>query len=159
MRKLKLYLDTSVISHLFAEDVPDKMQDTLDFWEDLKSGKYEIIISTLVLEEINKSSEPKRANMLLALEDINYKTVPLDLEIEKIAREIVNRGILTEKSLDDCRHIATAVVEDCSFIISWNFKHIVKRKTISGVREITISKNHRSMDIYSPTIFLDREEL
>jgi len=28
MRKLRLYLDTSVISHLFADDTPEKMQRT-----------------------------------------------------------------------------------------------------------------------------------
>lgn len=29
MKKLKIYLDTSVISYLLAEDAPDKMADTL----------------------------------------------------------------------------------------------------------------------------------
>ena len=28
MKKLEIYLDTSVISHLFANDTPEKMQDT-----------------------------------------------------------------------------------------------------------------------------------
>lgn len=28
MRKSKVYLDTSVISHLLQEDVPEKMKDT-----------------------------------------------------------------------------------------------------------------------------------
>lgn len=30
MRKLKVYLDTSVISHLQQEDVPEKMRETLE---------------------------------------------------------------------------------------------------------------------------------
>lgn len=29
MRQLKIFLDTSVISHLMQEDVPEKMADTL----------------------------------------------------------------------------------------------------------------------------------
>ncbi|GBR76284.1 hypothetical protein NO2_0856 [Candidatus Termititenax persephonae] len=34
MRKLlKIYLDTSVISHLDANDVPEKMSDTRKFWD------------------------------------------------------------------------------------------------------------------------------
>ncbi len=28
MGKLRVYLDTSVVSHLFQEDVPEKMADT-----------------------------------------------------------------------------------------------------------------------------------
>lgn len=35
-RKLKVYLDTSVISHLMQEDVPDKMEDTRKLWEMLE---------------------------------------------------------------------------------------------------------------------------
>lgn len=32
-RKLKVYLDTSVISHLLQEDVPEKMADTQQLWK------------------------------------------------------------------------------------------------------------------------------
>ncbi|MDR2728921.1 MAG: hypothetical protein LBB56_07290 [Chitinispirillales bacterium] len=46
MRKLKLYLDTSVISHLFAEDTPEKMADTNGLWQDFIDGKYEVFVST-----------------------------------------------------------------------------------------------------------------
>ena len=28
LKKIKIYLDTSVISHLFADDAPDKMTET-----------------------------------------------------------------------------------------------------------------------------------
>jgi len=45
MKKLKIYLDTSVISHLQHEDTPGKMRDTLLFWDELKTGKYEVVIS------------------------------------------------------------------------------------------------------------------
>lgn len=35
-RKLKVYLDTSVISHLMQEDVPEKMADTRKLWKCFK---------------------------------------------------------------------------------------------------------------------------
>lgn len=38
MRKLKVYLDTSVISHLLQEDVPEKMADTRQLWEMFKDS-------------------------------------------------------------------------------------------------------------------------
>ena len=49
MRKLRVYLDTSVISHLEQEDVPEKMEQTRKVWEILQTGKYEVVISDLVL--------------------------------------------------------------------------------------------------------------
>jgi hypothetical protein len=33
MKKLKIYLDTSVISYLQQEDAPERMKDTLALWE------------------------------------------------------------------------------------------------------------------------------
>ena len=54
MRKLKVYLDTSVISHLLQEDVPEKMADTRQLWEMFKDGKYDVYLSTVTLREIEK---------------------------------------------------------------------------------------------------------
>ena len=43
MNKLKVYLDTSVISHLLQEDVPEKMADTRKLWEIFRTGKHEVL--------------------------------------------------------------------------------------------------------------------
>ena len=52
MRKLKVYLDTSVISYLMQEDVPEKMADTRQLWEMFKAEKYEVYLSAVTLKEI-----------------------------------------------------------------------------------------------------------
>lgn len=52
VRKLKVYLDTSVISYLEQEDAPEKMAETRQLWEIFKQGKYDIYLSTVTLEEI-----------------------------------------------------------------------------------------------------------
>lgn len=44
-RKLKVYLDTSVISYLHQEDTPERMKDTLVLWKQFEAGKYEIYLS------------------------------------------------------------------------------------------------------------------
>ena len=54
MKKLKIYLDTSVISHLQADDVPGKMVKTLEFWEYIERGEYSVFISDLVVAEIEE---------------------------------------------------------------------------------------------------------
>lgn len=47
MRKLKIYPDTSVISHLQQENVPEKMQETRELREQFKVREdVEIIISS-----------------------------------------------------------------------------------------------------------------
>jgi hypothetical protein len=44
--------------------------------------------------------------------------------------------ILTEEDLQDCRHLAFALLSECDYIVSWNFRHIVNVKTQKDVRVI-----------------------
>ena len=53
MRKLKVYLDTSVVSYLYQVDAPEKMQNTLDLWELFRNKTYEVYISDIVIREIS----------------------------------------------------------------------------------------------------------
>lgn len=158
MRKLKVYLDTSVVIHLMQEDVAEKMADTRKLWEMFKAQQYEVYLSTVTLEEVSECPEPKRSQLREYLEQINYTIIEINDEIESVAQKIIEMGILTKKSFDDCQHIAAAVVEECNCIISWNFKHIVNIKTIHGVRAITNLTGYKNIDILSPTVLLESEE-
>ena len=54
MKKTKLYLDTSVPSFLFADDSPEKREVTIQFWNILRTGIYDVVISDILLTEITK---------------------------------------------------------------------------------------------------------
>jgi len=158
MKKLKIYLDTSVISHLFAEDTPDKMIDTNRLWEDLKSGKYDIFISTVTILEIQRCSEPKLSKMIARLDEIDFHILEETDEINNLADEYVNNGVLTKKSMDDCMHIAFAVVSNSDVIVSWNFKHLVNYKTISKVKIVNAINRYKEISIITPTMLLEEGE-
>lgn len=158
MRKLKVYLDTSVISHLLQEDVPEKMFDTRQLWKMFKDGKYDVYLSTVTLEEVSDCPDPKRSELIKFLDQIHYTVLDITDEIETVAHKIIDMGILTNKSYDDCQHIAAAVVAECNCIISWNFKHIVNIKTIHGIRAITNLTGYKAIDILSPSVLLESEE-
>ncbi len=70
------------------------------------------------------------------LNQINFKTLDITDDALRVAEKLIDIGILSRKSFDDCQHIAAAVVNQCDCIVSWNFKHIVNVKTIRGVRAI-----------------------
>ena len=152
MRKIKVYLDTSVISYLQQEDSPERMKDTLALWEQFESGKFDVYLSQVTLDEVGECREPKRTLLFKYLSRINYTKLEITTETIKLANQIIKMGILTPKSFDDCQHIATAVVYGCDCIISWNFKHIVNIKTIRGVRAITNLEGYKSIDIMNPSV-------
>lgn len=157
MKKIKVYLDTSVISHLMQEDVPDKMADTRKLWKMFQDGIYRVCLSTLTLQEIDDCSEPKRGSLLKYLNQIDYETFDITEDVLNVARQIISMGVLTQKSFDDCQHIGVAVVNDCDCIISWNFKHIVNVRTIRGVRAITNLEGYKPIEIWSPSVLLESE--
>ncbi len=158
MGKLRVYLDTSVISHLLQEDVPEKMADTKQLWEMFRTEKYEVYLSTVTLEELKGCPEPKQSQLLDYLGLIDYTLVQIDDNVADIAQQIIEMGILTKKSYDDCQHIGAAIVSECDCIISWNFKHIVNIKTIRGIRAITSLKGHKPIEILHPSVLLESEE-
>lgn len=157
-RKLKVYLDTSVISHLMQEDVPEKMADTRQLWEMFKNGKYDVYVSTVTLREIEKCPEPKKTQLIDCLNEIQFTTLDITDDIVAIAEKIINMGILTKKSFDDCQDIGAAIISECDCIISWNFKHIVNVKTIRGVRAITNLEGYKMIEIWNPSVLLESEE-
>ena len=158
MKKLKIYLDTSVISHLDQQDAPEKMADTRKLWEELEQGKYETCIPDVCFDELKGCNEEKQAILYGYLGNINYQRYQVTPEIKELAEKIIEFGVLAKKSYDDCLHIATAVVNNCNIIASWNFSHIVKVKTINGVRTVNLMNGYNTIDIYSPTMLLEGDD-
>ena len=160
MRKKKIYLDTSTVSYLRQEDAPTQMAETLEFWDILKMGRYDVFISTATLNELTKCAEPKRSELLELLSEISYTLIEAEGndEIIALAGEIQKLNILPAKSLFDRLHIASAVFAGCNAIISWNFRHMVNVKTIDGVRVVCVMNNLPPVDIYSPTMLLERSD-
>ena len=159
IRKAKIYLDTSVLSYLKQDDSPERTAVTLKFWEELKKrDDLDIYLSDVTLAEVSECFEPKRSFMQSKLAEIQFTLLEQDSDAEKLADQIIELGILTDKSHDDCLHIAVAVLEACNYIVSWNFKHLVNVKTINGVRAITNLKGFTPIDIITPEMILKGDE-
>ena len=134
------------------------MADTRQLWEMFKDGKYDVCLSAVTLREVSDCPEPKRTELRNYMKQIQYSVLDITREGLEVARQIIDTGILTEKSFDDCQHIGVAVVNDCDCIISWNFKHIVNIKTIRGVRSITNLEGYKGIDIINPSVLLESED-
>ena len=158
MKKIKIYLDTSVISHLEAEDTPEKMRDTHDFWQELKKGKYIVAISDLTIAELTKCPEPKRSRLFQFLNQIDYEEVQETQEAIALADGYLKYGVLNQKSRDDCRHIAIATIVGCKYIVSWNFKHFVNIKTINKVQAVNKLLDYSEISILPPSMMLEGDE-
>jgi predicted nucleic acid-binding protein len=148
----KIYLETSVLNFVFADDSPDKKADTIKLFEEIKNGRYAPFTSDYVKKEINNTPDRnKKEEMNKLIVEHNIKRLRKTNEIKRLADEYVKEGIIPEKYTTDALHIAAATVYDLDIIVSWNFQHIVKRKTIVMTEAVNLRNGYKRVEIYSPT--------
>jgi len=87
---------------------------------------------------------------------VHCKVLQVSDEIKEVAQKFSDANLLTQKSYDDCVHIATSLVFDCTCIVSWNFKHIVNIKMVTGVKLIAAQTGYGNATfICNPSYFVE----
>jgi predicted nucleic acid-binding protein len=157
MRIPKIYLETTIFNFFFTDDAPEKAQDTLKLFQEIQEGRYEPYTSDYALMEIKNASEPKRARMLELLDKYSIFSLPTSDDAKRLADIYVGEGIIPEKYFTDALHIAIATVSELDFIVSFNFKHIVKRKTVIMTESVNLREGYRQIGIFSPTEVIEND--
>jgi len=126
--RASIYLDTSVINFLFADDAPEKKEITIDFFDNfIKVGIYHTVISPVVLEEINNTEDVQKRNLLIQVIK-NYPIEVMELgsldEIEHLASLYLKHKIIPVVKRFDALHIAISVINKLDYLVSWNYKHL-----------------------------------
>lgn len=146
--KLRLYLDTSVLSAYCDERAPERMAYTQEFWSTL--GRYEVTVSALVREEIERTLDPDRRSMMVGLLS-QMKEIQIAGDASALADRYVERGLFSPAMYSDALHLASAVVERCDILVSWNFKHLVNRRTRARVHEVNTELGLPMIEILAPS--------
>ncbi|MCH8069579.1 MAG: type II toxin-antitoxin system VapC family toxin [Candidatus Marinimicrobia bacterium] len=126
MKRLKIYLDTSVINFLFAIDTPDFQKVTIDFFENYVSlERYIVYISDVVIREIEKTTdEPQKKKLLDIIRQYKLRILTLTEEADLLARIYIKEKIIPPRKIEDAQHIAIATCHLMDLLLSWNFKHL-----------------------------------
>lgn len=149
--RLKVYLDTSVISALFDERNLERKSLTESFFKEIEN--YETFISNITIAEIEKTPDKLiKKNMKQKVEDFSILTI--STEIEELTIDIIQSGAIAESYSEDAYHIAIAIVNEMDFLLSWNFRHIVRKKTKDIIRMICTLNNLRQIEIITPAELL-----
>ena len=144
MKKLRIYLDTSVINFLFAEDAPELQRITQTFFERfVKTETYLAYVSDVVIREIRKTPDDiKRMQLLNVISDYQLRIVTMNEEIDRLAQLYIEQRIIPPHKLEDAEHIALATAHQMDVLLSWNFKHLANIKKQRAIRAVNEQENY-----------------
>lgn len=158
MKKLKLYVETSVWSFLFADDAPEKKATTEKFFREVETGKYEIFISETVRAEFRAASDAKRKMLYGVVKRHDPVMLEADEEVRGLAEVYVRNDVLSRKHFRDLLHLAYASAHGMKALISWNQKHIVKMRTYDLVNAINRIQGYHEIQICTPQEVIEIED-
>ena len=154
MRRLKIYIDTSVIGGYFDNEFS---VDTKLLFEKIVAGNYQLVLSDLSERELMNAPDEVKT-LLKDLQIFNFEIVPVTDESITLATEYIKEKVVGQTSLDDCIHIATATINKVDLLVSWNFKHIVNIQRIRGYNAINIKNGYSTIEIRSPKDLINYED-
>lgn len=149
--KIKLYLDTSVVSALFDYRNPERQNLTKDFFKELHN--FSIYLSVVTLAEIENTPD---TGLREQMEDIVMGHIVLSLsdDVSFLVDEYIKFGAVPKKSREDAFHIALATISEMDYLLSWNFKHLLRQKTRKIVHMVNTVNRMRKVEIISPAEIL-----
>jgi len=157
----KIYLDTSVINFLFADDAPDHQAETIEFFEQYVGlGIYNTVVSVFVVDEINQTpNEGKKAKLMQVIADYNLAFLEtVDPEIVRLAQKYLAAGVVPPKKLYDALHVAVSVFHEIDYLVSWNYKHLANVTRESRVNAVNLSNGYtKAIRIITPLELMSDE--
>ena len=158
-QQARLYLDTSVLSFLSADDAPEKQAITQAFFEEVKVGKFAIFISALVLTELEAAQdETKRQSFLDTVGTYRPGMLDINEDVISLSQGYVKAGTLSERHLRDAQHIAVATVHDMDMLLSWNMRHIVRVHTREQVNAVNRLMGYGELILATPEEVISYED-
>lgn len=118
-----------------------------------KALDIEFYLSAVTIVELDRT--PDTAQRRRMRERVSRFTVlPVTEDIRILANDYILHGAVPKKYKEDAFHIAIAVSNDMDFLLSWNFEHIVRRKTKDIVRMVNSLHGIRQVEILTPAELL-----
>ena len=149
----KLYLDTSIPSSFFDTSKPLRQLITQK-WFEHDAFEYELYISALTIEEINRIKNPEKLqNIRNLLASSNISMLDLTADAIALGDEYIQGGAIPASEPEDAYHIAIATVNGIETLASWNFKHIVSINPIRKIHEINLKRGYQIVEIGSLELF------
>ena len=124
MQELRVYIETSVWSHVFHDETPDFQRVTVEFLKQAKERVVVPYISTLVLDEVARADARRRDAILEKIASVGPILLRRSQQADDLAGRYVQAGVLPPSDELDALHVAIATVYEMDVLASWNQRHL-----------------------------------
>lgn len=153
-KPFRIYADTSVFGGCYDKEFA---KDSLRFFESVRSEKSILLLTEIVIAELEDAPEAVR-KFFLSLRPSAVERIEIDEEIISLRNAYLNAGILAKRWMDDASHVAAATVSRADAIISWNFQHIVRLDKMKLYNQVNLLNGYGILTIISPKELASYEE-
>ena len=145
MKKVRIYVDTSVIGGCFDPEFRTWSNGLID---DFRSRRFHLVLSDVTAAEVERAPDQVREiySELTSFAEILSVTV----EVLDLLEKYEAHGVLDSRFRNDMLHIALATVAEVDVLVSWNFQHIVRLDKIQQFNGINLELGYKPLAIYSP---------
>ena len=145
MKKLRIYVDTSVIGGCFD---PEFQLWSNGLVQDFREGRFSAVLSDVTAAEVKPA--PKVVHDLHTELVSIAEILPVTEEATVVLGRYEHHGVLGPRFRNDMLHIALATVAEVDVLVSWNFRHIVRLDKMQRFNGINLELGYRALAIYSP---------
>ncbi|OGQ04262.1 MAG: hypothetical protein A2979_00050 [Deltaproteobacteria bacterium RIFCSPLOWO2_01_FULL_45_74] len=146
MKRLRIYIDTSVVGGCFDEEF---VLESKTLFTMAREEKIIFLISDLLIEEL-ELAPLEIQNELTALPPECFETITRSKETERLRDVYLASNVVAPTHSNDAHHVAIATVAQADLIVSWNFKHIVHFDKIRAFNAVNLREGYPFIDIRSP---------
>ena len=150
MKKLRIYIDTSILGGLFDTEEPKRVNTAERLLQLISDGVYEGFVSLLTIEEILNAPEKIRDKLKVKISETGLRVLEETEESINLANAYLQDKAIPEKYRDDARHIAMGVFHELDYIVSWNYKHMVNIAVRRLVNSTNLRMGYNPIEIISP---------
>ncbi len=150
----RIYIDTSVFGGYYDEEFEEF---TKPLFDRMVKKEFILLFSTVTQDELENA--PTQVQGLVRRINVEVaEFIDLTADVIDLANQYIAEKVAGQTNYADCLHIALATIYRADFLISWNFKHIVNIKRITGYNSINIKNGYKQLEIRSPRDFMKYED-
>ncbi len=135
--KLRVYLETTIVSYLVASPTQDVVQAahqqvTREWWA--RRERFDLFMSRPVLAEARQGDTTAAARRLDTLAGI--PVLSMNRGVTTLARTLIRTGTRPTKARLDAPHVATAAVNGMNYLLTWNLRHLANAAIRGKIEDV-----------------------